>query len=281
MDNSGTSNILPIIVSLIALVVSILGYLDNRRNLKINEKNLDIVLKSESNKKNIEKCWSIILETTKDLRNAENFSFIFGLDEAASNVTMNVYEMDQPLNLIIQITRLNTVKYLTPEPEPFEIELNSIKDSKDFRTKVFHYKCEDSKISYNPKCSVQFKADPDIIIFTEFDISEVLSGLAYIENDLNNLKGFEQLIRTFDSDFLEVVAKSCQEILDLIYDIVNKKTYDFKFDKSMKPSEITDTFYDSFNFYEIMQKMEYMSEELKDRSEELGKTLGKQIFNSS
>ena len=52
------------------------------------------------------------------------------------------------------------------------IDIDSIKDSKDFRTKVFSYKCEDSKITINPSCTVQFKANPDVIIVDEFDLSE-------------------------------------------------------------------------------------------------------------
>ncbi|AKB74057.1 hypothetical protein MSLAZ_0796 [Methanosarcina lacustris Z-7289] len=276
MDSSSSSNTFTIIVSLTALFISILGYLDNRKNLKLNEKNLNIVLKGESNKKNLEQCWSILLETSKDLKELEKQSFIFGIDEAASNITMHVLEKEEIFNLSIRYTCLRIVNNENPEPNPLEIEINSIKNSKDFRTKAFSYKCEDSEIVFNPSCTVQFTADPAIIIIDEYDLSEIFSGLAHIENDLNNLKNFEPLIRTFDSGFLEVVDKNCQDIFDLLYEALNKKVYNFSFNnnvKRIKPSEITDMFYDSINYYEIMQKMEYMSEELKDRSEELGKTL--------
>lgn len=51
MDDSSSSNTFSIIISLIALLIAALGYLDNRKNLKINEKNLNIILEGESNKK--------------------------------------------------------------------------------------------------------------------------------------------------------------------------------------------------------------------------------------
>jgi len=234
MDGSSGSNTFPIIISLVALLISTLGYLDNRRNLKINQESLNIVLKGESAKKNLEKCWSILLEISKDLKDLGGQDFI--------------------------------------------------KDSKDFRNKVFSYKCEDSKITLNPSCTAIFTANPDIIMINEFDLSEIFSGLARIENDLNNLKGFEPLIRTFDSDFIELIDRSCQGVFNSLYKALDQKVYNFSFDNSskrIKPSEITDTLYDSINYYDIMLIMEQMSEELKDRSEELSKTLGKQILNSS
>lgn len=280
MDGSSSSNTFSIIISLLALLISTLGYLDNRRNLKINEENLNIVLKDESNKNNLEKCWLILLETSKDLRKLGNQSFVFGIDEAASNITMHVYEMKGTFNLSIKYTYISTVNHTNSEPEVLKIDVDSIKSSKDFRTKVFNYKTEDSKITFSPSCSVQFTANPDIIIIDEFDLNEIFSGLAHVENDLNNLKNFEPLIRTFDSEFLEVASRNCQDIFDLLYEAIDKKSYDFNFNSSMKPSEITDILYDSINYYQIIEKMEYMSEELRDRSEELGKTLGKQIFNS-
>jgi hypothetical protein len=189
--------------------------------------------------------------------------------------------MEETFDISIRYTCLSTVSHADKELEALKIDIDSIKSSKDFRTKAFSYKCEDSKITISPSCTIQFKANPDVIIVDEFDLSEIFSGLAHIENDLNNLKGFEQLIRTFDSDFLDIVAQNCQDIFDLLYEALNKKTYNFNFNKSMKPSEITDVLYDSINYFQIVEKMEYMSEELKDRSEELGKTLGKQILNFS
>lgn len=283
MDGSSSSNTYPLIISLIALLISTLGYLDNRRNLKINEENLNIVLKGESTKKNLEKCLSILLETSKDLKDLENQAFIFGIDEAASNITMHVLEKEEVFNLSIRYTHLNAVIHKSSKPETVDIAIDSIKNSKDFRIKAFSYKCEDSKITFKPSCTAQFIATPDIIIMNELDLGDIFFGLARIENDLNNLKNFEQLIRTFDSDFLEIVAKNCQEIFDLLYESLSKKVYNFSFDNSVKrikPSEITDVLYESINYFEIMSVMEYGSKELKDRSEELSRTIGKQILNT-
>lgn len=225
-----------------------------------------------------------MLEVSKDLKDLGGQAFIFGIDEAASNVTMHVLEKEEVFNLSIRYTHLNTVIYKGSKSEAVDIAIDSIKDSKDFRNKVFSYKCEDSKITLNPSCTAIFTANPDIIMINEFDLSEIFSGLARIENDLNNLKDFEPLIRTFDSDFIEFIDRSCQTVFNSLYGALGQKVYNFSFDNSstrIKPSEITDTLYDSINYYDIMVIMEQMSEELKDRSEELSKTLGKQILNSS
>jgi hypothetical protein len=56
----------------------------------------------------------------------------------------------------------------------------------------------------------------------------------------------------------------------LLYEAIDKEMYNFDFNYDMKRSEIEDILSASINYNQIKRKVEYISKELKDRSEELG-----------
>jgi hypothetical protein len=93
------------------------------------------------------------------------------------------------------------------EMSSLKIGIRSIRDSKDFRTKTFNYKVEDSEITYSPNLYIDFTARPKIIMNEFFEFGNLFDCLADIENDLKNLKNFEPLISTFDPDFFEIIDK--------------------------------------------------------------------------
>lgn len=56
----------------------------------------------------------------------------------------------------------------------------------------------------------------------------------------------------------------------MLYEAIDKEMYNFDFNYDMKRSEIEDILSASINYNQIKRKVEYISKELKDRSEELG-----------
>lgn len=261
---------IPIFISCIAIIISILGYFDNR-------KNINIVLIRENERQEIKDAL-IELKSTSDL--LKNFPSQLNFHDtyfALANISNEVYEKDK-LKLTIEFQNLdistykfdkkdNAVKSITFKYTPETINATKIREAIKNSYDTTHYKIG---------AFLEFNAYPNVIQNLSFDLGDIFHALSAIEENINTLNRFEYLIESFDAEILKNIDESYEQILTFLAEILQKKVYTLEFDRNIKPSQIEDKMNDILNYNKIFEKSRYLSTEIASRVDELRKELIKQ-----
>ena len=96
-------DIIIIILSLVAIIIAILGYMDNR-------KNISIILKKENEKKDIKEALEELKSTSDSLKKLPNYIHFAHLDFITSDIFRELYE-NGTLKLTIEFQTLKFSVY--------------------------------------------------------------------------------------------------------------------------------------------------------------------------
>lgn len=236
-----------ILFSLVALLVSIFGYLDHRRKLKI-------ILEKENERKELKKAIEALKTTSNSLKKLPEYTnFGYG-SLMADDILREVYE-NEKLDLTIELKNLEVSgedcdrKKYPVESINARLLRNAIKESvKDVSNQDY---CLMS-------CNIDYNARPSIIQNEFYDLGDFFSGLAYLEKNLDKLKEFEPIIDSFDSEILKNIDTNIQDILELLSDALKKKVYNLEFERTMKPTEIQNKIFTITNYTLILEKAKYL-----------------------
>ena len=229
--------IIPIVISSVALIISILVYLDNRKKIKI-------VLERDKERKDIQ---NALIELKKISDFFKEFPTNIHpdpltLDEISSIVAKEILEKDN-LNLIIEFTNLNIDNFRNI----------------DFVNKL--------------PLDLYFNANPDIMLKNFFELRDYKYGFIDLEKNIEKLNEFESLIEPFDAEIIKIAKINYEEMLELLANGLKKKVYTFDFNKNMKYSEIENKLYEILNYNQISKKAQYLSSEISTRIDKLRKEL--------
>ncbi|NPE29207.1 hypothetical protein HNV12_14850 [Methanococcoides sp. SA1] len=100
-----TFDIITIIISIFAISISILGYVNNRKNLKMNEKKLELVMQKQAHKEEFESLLKNLKQTSDKLKEIPDYLYIGYLDDFISSIVREVYE-NKELDLLLEFTYL-------------------------------------------------------------------------------------------------------------------------------------------------------------------------------
>lgn len=267
---SETTTIATILISSTALIIAILGYLINRKNLKVNEENLKIIMEKQNKKSDIETVLKVLEETSDALKRLPNYMYVDWFDLFLSDVIRVVHDNKQ-FSLQFEWKNFDNSSKV--------IDIESINNVDWYRNNVKNYLDSDHKIKFDSYYTLNFVAHPNINSTTWVDLEGMFTGLGKIEICIDKLKRYEGLLHLFGSE-LELVDKNCGEIFDYLYDALNKRVYKLDFNSDMKTSEIQDSVDALINLNQMREKAEYCSTEVAKRVDDLRKELFMQILTN-
>ena len=193
---------IPIIISVCALMISILGYADNR-------KKMDILMRKENKKKVVEEAIEILRNinyTLKDLSHPFNFT---NIDQMIVGIIQEVCGKDKiKLSIRYESLKLNDDVIFT----------NSLKDPTEFTNKIrnilFSFSREGKRNRYfqyigsNIESSIDFTTQPNFICIKSLGLGNLFTNLVKLENDLSNLVRVEFLIEPFDPELFQLLNEN-------------------------------------------------------------------------
>lgn len=245
--------IVTILISSIALIISVLGYLDNRRKLKI-------VLERESERKDIKRAIEVLKTTSDELKNLpQHINFGHGAF-LLENILQEVYEGGE-LNLRIEYKNLDTYGGDGEKKYP----IDSI-NAEMLRNNIYN------------SCTLEYNSRPNVILNEFFEFGDFFHGLAEIDKNLNQLKEFESIVDSFDGEIIKIIDKGIQEILELLSDALKKEIYNLEFNRNMKPSEIENKIYGITNYTLILEKAKILSTDTASRVDGLRSKLFEMVL---
>lgn len=265
---------IPIFISCIAIIISILGYFDNR-------KNINLVLKRESERKEIKDALKELKSTSDLLKNLPSELNLNDTYFALANISNEVYEKDN-LKLTIEFQYLNIFTFTTDKKTGNFVESATIKytpetiNATKLRESIKELSLTHDKTHYLGGGSLGFNASPNVIQNLSFDMGDIFHALSAIEENINSLRTFEYLIESFDAEILKNIDESYEQIFTYLADILQKKVYTLEFDRNVKPSQIEDKMNDILNYNKIFEKTRYLSTEIASRVDGLRKELTQQ-----
>lgn len=265
------SNI-PILFSFIAIIISILGYLTNR-------KNINIVMRKEREREDIKIAIKELKSTSDLLKKLPDYiQFVF-LDFAISDILREIYEKDniklkiEFYNLEVDIPECgkNKHKYIKVQYNANSINVSSLREV--MKKSIYSWQ----KCKYIGNYQLNFTVEPDVISNKFFDLTDFFTGLGKIEDNTNKLKKFE-FLESFDPKIIKDIDATCEEILNNLISIIQTKEYKIEFNRNIKPSEIEDKMNDVLNLNRFSEKTNYLSTEVASRVDGLRKELTKHVL---
>lgn len=258
-----------IIFSVIGIIILFLGYLDNRKNIKI-------LLGRENERLNIKNVSELLKEMSELLKGFPDFICFPPLYFICSDICKEVYE-NGSLNLKIEFQYIVNSRMEEDEIEheqKLDIDFINIK-SIGLIVKKFHNWRTENRVGSS---DLFFQIYPDVVNDYNIGLSDFFFGLSEIEEKLDELKKFEYLISSFDSSVIKTIEKTYQEILELFTDSLQKKVYELELNQNMKPSEIKNEITEILNYNQIYKKVQFMSTKASYSVDELGNELMKQFL---
>ena len=276
MAESSLYIVSPIIISAFALVVSVLGYVNSNKSLKISEQEHKIseeehilTKEKEDQKKNLTYLLDLLTATSKTFTELSDSDVFSSMDYLKSDIMQEVYE-NRTLDLLIKF------KYLDVNEKKVSVE--SVHDEKFLQDELraFLKHIEETRITVCPH--LYYETSPNLPYSERFELIDIFSVLADLRQNLDDLKEFEIFIDSFDSGLLDTIEKEYNEILKLIYKTLSERNFSFKFTSDMKPSDFDKALLDSFNITKIKDKSEFMATDIKNRVDKISKELSMRIL---
>ena len=248
-------------ISLIAIVIAILGYLDNRKKIKI-------VMERENEKNDIRNILKELKKTSDTLKEFPEHIYFGSLDMAISDISREVYE-NEIRSLKFEFQDIHTNK--------FSIDANSI-TAESLRSMVKKVIDIKKKGEYCSHPTIKFIDNPNVVLDKGFELDGFMAIFEKIEDSIIKLNEFEYLISSFDAEILKMIEKPYGKIFRLLASIFHKKIYAIELNRNMKPSEIEDKMEKILNFEEIFEQSIHLSTDVASRIDELRRDLTKQIL---
>lgn len=264
-----------IIISTCALVISILSYADNK-------KQLNILIHKERTKDIARQAIQGLRVLNKTLKYLSYPLFCFtNIDQIVVCIVQELREKDKfKLSIKYESLKLNNNV----------IFLNTLKDSKEFvntvRSVLFSIWHEGRVNKYfeykgpNIESFVNFTIQPNIVCTKSLDFSNLFTNLINLENDVANLTRVEFFIEPYDSELFNLLNNDYESILNLLYEALSKQVYDIELTKNMTPEDIRNVLYNTLNYNQIIEKTALMTINLKERVDNLKKELAVRYLTS-
>lgn len=249
-----------ILINLIVVLLLILGYLDNRKNIKL-------IIKKDQERKDINDALKQLKKTTASLNKLPEHIYFTMLHDAINDISREVYEKDK-LNLTIEFQNLDLK----------EFNNTNLINTKSLRKYVKKFLGNYHNRKFYSTPSIEFISRPDVISCKSLEFDGFFCGLAIIEENINKLSEIENSISFFADEIIENIEKTYEEILKLFADGLQNKVYNFEFDRNMKTSEIEKKINIVLNYNEIVVKTEYLATDLTSKIDELRRDLVKQFL---
>ena len=261
MADIDTTAYITIFISLTAVIIAILGYLDNRKNIKI-------VIERENEKNEIRNVLKELQKTSNTLKELPEHIHFGLLDLVIFDISREVYE-NKTLNLKFEFQKIEIRK--------FSIDTNSITAESlgSIIKKVIDRNKREKSWEYP---TIRFIDNPDVISNKFFELDSFMYIFEKIEDNISKLNEFEYLIDSFDAEILKMIKKPYEKILALLADSFHKKEYTIEFNRDMKPSEIEDEMKKILNYEKIFNQSIHLSTDVASRIDELRRDLTKQIL---
>lgn len=266
------SNNIPIIFSFIAIIISILGYL-------INRKNINIVMRKEREREDIKIAIKELKSTSDILKKLPDYIQFENLDFAISDISREIYEKDN-IKLEMEFYNLeadipecskNKQKYIKVQYNANSINVSSLREV--INKSIYSWqKCKHLGGFY-----LNFTVEPDVIENKFFGLTDFFTCLGEIEDSTNKLRKFE-FLESFDPEIINNIDATYEEILNILISILQTRKNKIEFNRSIKPSEIEDKMNDVLNLNRILEKTNYLSTEMASRIDGLRKELTKQVL---
>lgn len=268
-------DIITISISLLAITIAILGYLDNR-------KNINIVLKKENERRDIKdalKELTVISDLLKELPNNIYFAY---LNFLSSDILREVYENDM-LELTIEFQNL---EFTIPEYDKGKHKYSIIKytgnsiDTQSLRKTIqkILFEQNKSKNKYVGGLTLNFITQPDMTSTNFVDLIDILDEFVRIEDSIGRLNKFDFIIENFDSGLLKNIEISYEDMLSSLVKVLKSKPHTIDLHRDIKPSEIEHEINELFNLNKILERSKYLSTEVTSKIDTLRKDLAKQIL---
>lgn len=267
------SNI-PIFFSFIAIIISILGYL-------VNRKNINIVMRKEHEREDIKNAIKELKSTSDLLKKLPDYIQFVNLYFVISDISREIYEKDnlkfkiEFSNLVASIPEYGKNKQKN-EYKRIQYNKNSINVSslREVMKKLIY---SWHKYKHLGSVYLNFNVEPDVVSDNFIDLTDFLIGLSEMEDNINKLKKFE-FLESLEPEIFKTITENCDEILNILASILQRKEYIIEFNQNIKPSEIEDKMNDVLNFNRISEKTNYLSTKVVSRVDGLRKELTKQVL---
>lgn len=258
-----TFSILTLLLSIFAIIISILGYLDNKKNLKINEQNLGLVMEKQKQKVEFEFLLKALKETSDKLKSTPRYIYFAFLDEFILSITRDVYENNK-LILSFNFTYLDYKK---------KIAINTIKNEDDIVQLIKQHSTalKNENILYG--VTLHFQTNLKTNMSEWFDISDIFCGFSNLEEIIEDLKHFDFLLESFDPGLIDAINQNYHDLRSLFYEGLNATIDNYEFNRDMKPSDIENYIHEALNYKQMLDKAEYMSTDLRKRVDNLKKEI--------
>lgn len=266
----------PIVISGLALIVSILGYLNSNKSLKISEEEHRIseaehklTKEKEYQKKNLTSFLKLLNATSKTLEKFPEYIHFAGMEYLMSEIMQEVYE-NKKLNLLIKL------KYFDVNGK--KVSLETVHDEKFLNNEIKVYLDYLNNNHIIRSSNLYYETSPNIQYSEEFDLIDIFTILGRLRQNMDSLKEFELFIDSFDSGLLDTIENEYNEMLKLIYKTLSERNFSFEFTSDMKPSDIENVLLDSLNLTKIKDKSKFMGTDLKNRVDKISKELSTRIL---
>lgn len=271
-------------VSFIAIIIAILGYWDNR-------KNINVVLNRESERKEIKEALKELKSTSDLLKKLPDYMYISDSTGIIDDILREVYENDRlKLTITIQNLEIDIPEHITgSNVNDFKFE-NIKYNENTINVSALRYVIKKHLISHHESsqhetepwfagsANLNFNVNPDVVSNNWIELVDFFSGLVRIEHRISKLNEFEYLIDSFDAEIIKTIENNYEGILEYLSAVLKKKVYTLEYDRNVKPSKIEVDFKDVFNSGKISEKINYMSTEVASRIDSLRTDLTKQVL---
>ncbi len=251
-------------LSIAALCISIFTYFDNRRRTKIIEKH-------EDTKEEIRQTREILLETARHFKQIpkvlDNIPLVFSVD----NILRLISENDI-VNLRITINLIDVRDY-----ENGKIYPQTIGNARSLQNELQRpfLKFLEGKTQQIPNPVLELDVDP-ALDNNWIELGDFLEDIVKIKFYHEKLSDHYKTIESLDNSVLDDIEKSYQEIFDVFYGAVKKKSHEFQFDRQTRATEIWNALYTLIGGYLITNQLTYLSEKIVVRLERITSELFKQ-----
>lgn len=258
------------VLSVLAIIISVLGYSDSRKKLKI-------VLEKEKERTELKALLYELKECSEILKNIPN-TFNLAVDFFISSVKDSVYEIEN-LNLNLRFLYIeiwHEKAHTKPKQTYYESEKISISS---ISFPEFKRMCEDkSIIGYHLIFEMTPKNEKYEVDCIEF--ADCIYGLRDLNKIQENLKDYESIIDSFDPQFFEILQSGYIELIQILYDTLKKEYLKFSFTRDMKPSQIENIIQNNLNQNLLEEKSADHSTEIRKRIDNLRKELNLKILGT-
>ena len=206
------------IISLVALVISILGtifnFLFSRRGIKIMERQLNILTKEEEKRKTLANLSYIIGDVIKNIKEyiEPGYYFIDPLDMTMNNILCYIHD-EKIDNFILKIKNKSIESFIFHDNNAYsKLKFN---EYNKFKTWVLEKE-------YTDYCIFKFNCEPNVIQDTHLNTRNIISSIRSLYKAYKQIENYDHIINIYDNNLLNDFNNYINNILKTIFENMMK-----------------------------------------------------------